>query len=254
MGEARRVLVTGSGGAVGRWVAPGLRGRGHFVRGFDRQEHEGCDEVVTGDIADPAAVDRATDGCDTVIHLAAEANDAPFLDTLLRPNVAGLFCVLDAARRLGVKRVVLASTMQVINGHRGMARPVRVEDGPSPCNHYALTKVWAEQAGEMYSRCYGLEVLAVRIGWFVRNVGEAERMQRRQSTTWYFSHDDALRFFAAAVEATLPSPYHVLFALSANDGRVPADMEPARRVLGYEPRDSFPQGLGFAFDPLTTEV
>ena len=72
-----------------------------------------------------------------------------------------------------------------------------------------------------------------------------------------YSRGKVARYYVArtrTVEVTLPSPYHVLFALSANDGRAPADMEPARRVLGYEPRDRFPQGLGFAFDALATEA
>jgi uronate dehydrogenase len=244
----RRILVTGSAGAIGRVIAPALRARGHFVRGFDCVEHGGCDETIAGDIADAAAVDRAVGGCDTLIHLAAEPNDAPFVEKLLQPNVVGLFRVMDAARRLGVKRVVLASSMQVVSGRAVRDRPVRVEDGPAPKNHYALMKVWAEHMGEMYARRYGLEVIAARIGWFVRNSGEARRLMQSKEYSGYLSHDDAARFFAAAVEATLTEPFHVLFVLSANEGRPAADVATARRVIGYEPRDAFPNGLSFDVD------
>ncbi len=241
---AHRILVTGSAGAIGRVIAPALRARGHVVRGFDCVEHGGCDEVVVGDIADAAAVDRAVEGCNTVIHLAAEPNDAPLVEKLLQPNVIGLFRVMDAARRLGVRRVVLASSMQAVSGHKGLAM-IRLEDGPAPLNHYALMKVWAEQMGEMYARRHGLEVMACRIGWFVRNTREARRMEETGAHSGYLSHDDAVRFFAASVEAPLPQRYHLVFVLSANAGKPCADLEPARRAVGYEPRDTYPQGLGF---------
>lgn len=237
-----RLLVTGSAGSIGRVITQGLRARGHFVRGFDRAAHGGCDEALAGDIADAVAVDQAAAGCEAVIHLAAEPNDAPFVTTLLQPNVVGTFRVMDACRRLGVKRVVLASTMQVVSGHKGLNRPVRIEDGPAPTNHYALTKSWAEAMGEMYARRYGLEVIAGRIGWFLRTPDETDHMIRLEALGGYLSHDDAVRFFTAAVESPVTRPFQIFFVLSDNDGRAGADLAPGRTAIGYEPRDAFPRG------------
>ena len=106
---------------------------------------------------------------DAVVHLGAYPNPADFIEVLLGPNVVGLYHVCEAAAEFGVPRLVLASTVQVTTGHKFRDRPVTVEDGPAPVNHYALTKVWAEAAGDMYARVHSLSVISVRIGWFPRN-------------------------------------------------------------------------------------
>ena len=89
---------------------------------------------------------------DTIIHLGAYPNPADFIDVLLGPNVVGLYHICEAAKDLGVERLVLASTLQVVTGHQFADRPVRIEDGPAPVNYYALTKAWAEVTGDMYAR------------------------------------------------------------------------------------------------------
>src|SRR5688500_2012310 len=106
------VLVTGSAGAIGRPVCAELLARGHRVRGFDRAPTPNVPAAAVADIADNAAVRRAAEGVDAIVHLAAAVNDADFLDVLLRPNVMGLFNACDAARRVGVRRLVLASSIQ----------------------------------------------------------------------------------------------------------------------------------------------
>ncbi len=155
------VLVTGASGAIGQPVCNELERRGHRVRGFDRSPPPAIGDFVLGDIEEHEAVDAACEGVDTLIHLAANPDDAPF-ETLLGPNVRGLFNVLDVARARKLRRVILASSVQVVGVGRNEATAERL-----PTNHYALTKLWAEQMGEMYSRVYGLSVIAARIGWMV---------------------------------------------------------------------------------------
>ena len=69
---------------------------------------------------------------DTVVHLGAYPNPADFVDVLLGPNVVGLYYICEAAVEFGVKRLILASTVQVTTGHKFRDRPVKVEDGPAP--------------------------------------------------------------------------------------------------------------------------
>lgn len=238
------VLVTGSAGAVGRPVCAELVRRGHDVRGFDRRPCDGPHPTLVGDLLDRDAVRRAMRGIEVVIHLAAEPHDVDFTD-LVGPNVLGLYHVMHAGREERVRRVVLASTIQVLSRRRGPG-PASVEDA-DPGNHYALTKVWAEQMGRMYSRRYGLSVLCVRIAWLVRDVGEARRMVELGKPRLYLSADDAGRFFARAVEAECID-YAVVYAVSRGGEEV-FDMEPARRLLGYEAQDLWPSGLGFDLPP-----
>ncbi|MEX0655499.1 MAG: NAD(P)-dependent oxidoreductase [Phycisphaeraceae bacterium] len=251
-GRVGKVLVTGAGGAVGRPACAELARRGHSVHGLDRQAEPPADWAGdawhVGDVADGDVVRRAMAGMEAVVHLAATPDDAPFLEQLLEPNVVGLFNVMDAARQAGVKRVVLASSMQVVSGLRAKLDkhegPLRTSDGAAPTNHYALTKVWAEQMGEMYARTYEMSVIAARIGWLPRNPADAARLARRGAEEAYLSWNDAGRFFADAVEAEGVT-YAVLFAVSAGNGKQWYDRETPRQVIGYEARDRFPAGLPF---------
>src|SRR4051812_28283278 len=170
-----KILVTGSAGAVGQAVARELERRGHHVRGIDRVPTPHLQDFAVADIAEPEAVGGVTRGADAVVHLAAHRDDAPF-ETLLGPNVVGLYNVMNAARKEKVARVVLASTLQVVWHGKQPDAPARTDE-VHPENHYALTKVWAEQMGAMYARCYGMSVIALRLSWMVRNPNEARHMR-----------------------------------------------------------------------------
>ncbi len=243
----QRVLVTGASGAIGTPICRHLRARGHRVRGFSLEPHPDLEDQITGDLSDAVAVHRAMADVDAVIHLGAYPNNADFVDVLLEPNVRGLYHVCAAAVESGVKRLVLASSLQVISGHKREGI-IRIEDGAKPTNHYALTKVWAEDIGDMYARVHDLSVINVRIGWFPRNTDEARRLaQYEHGPRVYFSHDDACRFFERCVESNAPQAGQcaTVFATSAPADWVRLDLTPAREILGYEPRDTWPQGIPF---------
>jgi uronate dehydrogenase len=237
-----RILVTGSAGAIGRPVCAELRAAGHAVRAFDLSPTPDVDDAVVGDVADREAVTVAVRGTDAVIHLAAIPTDAP-LETLLGPNVLGVHYVLDAARAHGVRRVVLASTIQTVGQ---LSRERRVTAGDrAPGNHYALTKLWAEEMGETAARQHGLAVIVPRIAWMVRNADEAKRMNELRAYDLYLSPRDAARFFRIAVEADATG-FSLMFVAGPESGER-FDLEPARR-LGFVPRDRFPDGLDFSVE------
>ena len=247
---AHRVLVTGAAGAIGQITCQALRHAGHFVRGLDLAEPAHVDEAVTGNIADAATVDAAMASMDSVVHLAAQPDDAPFMQRLLEPNVVGVYRVLEAARAHAARRVVLASSVQAVTGlvhAEDRPEPVGV-DVTAPRNHYAVTKILAEQWGRMYHARHGLSVIAVRIGWLPRKAEMVERIAKSDvARRIYLSRNDAGRFFRLCVEAK-DVGYEVLYAASKADPPV-LDPEPARRAIGYEPADTFPQGLLFEHDP-----
>ena len=218
------------------------------MRGFARRPTPGLDDYVIGDLADPEKVREAVEGMEMIIHLGAYPNDADFMDVLLEPNVVGLYHVCEAAKDFGVERLILSSTVQTISGHRDLERTIKLEDGPAPVNHYALTKVWGEVAGDMYARVHNLSVISVRIGWLPRNAEEAQNLVNSQAgKNMFFSHDDAKRFYERCVEAEQPPAGEavILFAASKAVGTPYMDLEPARRVIGYEPQDVWPEGLPF---------
>lgn len=240
----KTVLVTGSAGAIGVPVCAELRAHGYRVRAFDRVSSPEADEVRLGVVEDRAAVESAVEGVDAIIHLAAKPDDAPF-DELVGPNVIGLFNVLNAARQTKTRRVVLASTIQVAwSADKG--RKLTAADA-APRNHYALTKLWAEQMGKMYADAYGLSVIAARITWMARNVAEARRMVEHGATASYLSRRDAAQFMLRAVAAEHVK-FAVLYAASAG-GKQRFDLETARETIGYEPIDVWPSGFPFELPP-----
>ena len=246
MAVAKSVLVTGSAGGVGTAVCAALAQAGHRVTGFDRRPSPGVDNAIIGDLMDHAAVLDASTAQDAVIHLAATPDEADFIDELIEPNVRGLYHVCDAARRAGVPRLVLTSSVQVVTGHR-WNRPITVDDGPRVVNHYALTKLWAEDIGEMYARVYGLSVVAARLGWLPRSKPHAEELLASPvGTDVYLSHTDAGRFFTACVETDLaPSRFEILFATSKPARKARIDLGRTTEVLGFAPQDVWPEGQPF---------
>jgi nucleoside-diphosphate-sugar epimerase len=245
MSASSPVLVTGSAGRIGQAVVRELRARGRSVRGLDVVPTQGLADQVVGSISDGAVVRRATAGVGAVVHLAGTPDDDDFLTLLLPNNIVGTFHVLEAAREAGVKRVVLASTGQVVWWQRMRGEvPIRADVQPTPRGWYAATKCFLEGAGRAYAESHGGSVIAVRLGWCPRTPEQAREIA---VTDWardvYLSPADAGRFFACAVEAPLTIRYAVVYACSKPQRRETYDPEPARQVTGYEARDTWPQGV-----------
>jgi dTDP-L-rhamnose 4-epimerase len=119
-----RVLVTGAAGFIGSHIAETMRAAGHEVRGLDsltpavhngRPDHV-PDDLLVGDVRDPAAVDQALAGMDAVCHQAALVGlgvDLSDLPAYADVNVTGTAVLLEAMGRHGISRLVFASSMVV---------------------------------------------------------------------------------------------------------------------------------------------
>lgn len=164
------ILVTGGCGFIGTNLVPVLEAAGHRVRVFDneaigRRAHLGnfAGEFVVGDIRDRAALDAALDGIEAVIHLAA---DTRVIDSIANPgfnfdvNVVGSFCLLEAMRAHGVRRLVNASTGGAIIGEA--EPPVHEGMVPSPIAPYGATKMAVEGLCSAWSGSYGFAALSLR--------------------------------------------------------------------------------------------
>ena len=175
------VLVTGSAGRIGRAAVRELKARGHTVRGFDRVPTPGLADSLVGDITDGAAVRRAAQGVQALVHLAATPDDDDFLTQLLPNNIVGVYHVMEAAREAGVRRVILASSGQVVWCQRFTGPlPIGTDVQPTPRGWYAATKVFQEAAGRVYAEAHGLSVVAARLGWCPRNRDHIEELRERR--------------------------------------------------------------------------
>ena len=173
----RRILITGADGFIGSHLTEALVRAGYKVRAFvfynsfnswgwlDQcaDDVKGKFEVFAGDIRDPHGVKAAMIGCDAVLHLAAliaipYSYHSP--DTYVDTNIKGTLNVLQAARELGVRRVVHTSTSEVY----GTARFVPITEqhplqGQSP---YSATKIAADQLAYSFFASFGLPVVIAR--------------------------------------------------------------------------------------------
>jgi uronate dehydrogenase len=223
----RRILLTGAAGRIATAVRPELRSLADEVVLTDRVDVaavEPGERFVRAALEDPAPWGELAAGCDAIVHLGAVPDEAAF-DVLAGPNLHGAFHVLDAARRAGVRRVVLASSGRAT----GFARVGERLDGdatPRPDGLYGATKAFAEALGRMYADRFGLAVVALRIGTF-----EERPATTRDLSTW-LSHDDARRLVRAALTAPVTG-YLGVYGVSANT-RGWWDLPPS---LGYAPQD-----------------
>lgn len=170
-----RVLVTGAGGFIGSHLVERLEAEGATVTALVRYRSDGRAgwletsparariQIRTGDVCDQESVLRAMDGCDIVCHLAAligipYSYEAP--RSYVRTNVEGTLNILEAARRVGVRRVVHTSTSEVY----GTPDEVPISErhplkGQSP---YSASKIGADMMAESYHRSFETPVVILR--------------------------------------------------------------------------------------------
>jgi NAD dependent epimerase/dehydratase len=175
--RSKKILVTGADGFIGSHLTEALVRQGYEVRAFVlynsfnswgwldhcADEVKGRFEVFAGDIRDPHGVRTAMEGCDAVLHLAAliaipYSYHSP--DTYVDTNIKGTLNVLQAARQLGVQRVVHTSTSEVY----GTARFVPITEehplqGQSP---YSASKIAADQMAYSFWASFGTPVVIAR--------------------------------------------------------------------------------------------
>lgn len=173
----QKILITGAGGFIGSHLTEALVRQGCDVRAFvhynsfnswgwldyfEPEVRKSLD-VFAGDIRDPHGVKKAMQGCEIVFHLAALIG-IPYSyhspDTYIDTNVKGTLNVVQAARELGVEKVVHTSTSEVY----GTARFVPMTEehplqGQSP---YAASKIGADQIAMSFYTSFGTPVAIIR--------------------------------------------------------------------------------------------
>jgi UDP-glucose 4-epimerase len=167
---SRLCLVTGGAGFIGSHLVEGLLAAGQRVRvlddfstGLEANLASPQVEVIRGDVGQAGDVDRAMADVELVYHLAALASVPLSLDKPAeshRVNLTGTVHVLDAARRAGAARVVLASSSAVYGNSTTEIQ--RESDVPETLSPYAASKLAGEHYAQAFARSFGLSTACVR--------------------------------------------------------------------------------------------
>lgn len=159
-------LVTGGGGFLGAWIIKRLHRRGIPVRILDANADRSLARRIAGDVDDidwrvgdvsiGPEVDRAAEGCDSVIHLAGLLTPACQDDPIrgAEVNLIGTLHVFEAAKRLGMRKVIYMSSVSVFGPDDG--------ERPFPTTHYGAFKLACEGCARTYWEYNGLPSIGLR--------------------------------------------------------------------------------------------
>ena len=226
----RRILFTGAAGNLGRRLRPHLQQFADVVRLADlapvgdAQPHE---EIVRCDLADRDGVMAMCEGVDAILHFGGVSTEEEFAP-IMQANILGMANLYEAVHKLGIRRVVFAST----NPTMGMYKTTDQVDAGMPTRpdgYYGISKVFGESLSRYYWDRFGIETVCIRIGYCWE-----EATNYRQMVTW-LGLDDLVQLLWRAL-LTPRVGHTITFGISDNDGRWWDDRHAAH--LAYKPVQS----------------
>lgn len=163
-------VVTGGAGFIGATLVDRLLERGDQVVVIDNESANTHDEVywnpnainIQGDITDFTLLKNACTNADCIYHMAADISIQYSIENPIPSytnNVIGTLNVLEVARILNIKKVVLSSTAAI---YGSTSEPCVETDRPDPLNPYSVSKLAGENLMKMYNDLYGMQTVSLR--------------------------------------------------------------------------------------------
>ena len=246
-----KVLITGAAGLIGGavWDRLAAHPDKYALSGVDRVSSERANTVVV-DLSDFEATKAALTGQDVIIHLAAMARFNTPWEEVLPNNIAATYNVFEAAKAGGAKRVVYASSNQVVWQYETEEpygalvegrydevpadyKRITVDQLPRPSSLYAVSKVFGEALGRYYSDVLGLSILCIRFAAIMKE--DNPLANTRRFANWATTRD-AAQMVHRCIDAPDTLRYDVFFATSELKWGL-LDIEHPTEVLGYMPQD-----------------
>ncbi len=246
---AERVSITGAAGTIGTVLAGALRGR-YSVAGADVRPDPAAG-IVEADMTDLESAVGVLEGADVVIDLAANADQYASWDEVNRNNFPATINAMEAARRVGARRLIFASSNHAVGNfeldspyreivagdYRGLEPgdcPLVGADVPiRPDGPYGVGKALGEAVGRYYSEVHGLSVICLRIGTVN---GEDRPLTVRNLATFLF-HADLVQLVQRCIEAPRDLDFGIYYGVSNNTWRF-WDLTNAEAEIGYRPSEN----------------
>jgi uronate dehydrogenase len=181
---------------------------------------------VRADISKLSDMLRVTKGVDAVVHFGGQSGEHDW-DHILSANIIGFYNALEAARRNGIKRFLVATSNHAVGFYR-CDQTIDHHVYPKPDSRYGVSKVFNEALASLYADRYGMEIFCMRIG----NVNHAP-IDRRRLAIWISGRDMAQLVTIGIEQPALH--FEIVYGISDN-ARAWFDNSNAQR-LGYRPQD-----------------
>ncbi len=237
-----RVAITGAAGFLGRSLVQVL-GEHFPLRLLDVVPIPGTWDSRVGDVSQLEDALSLCEGCSDLVigHMAPNRPEIYGTPTLpFDVNVKGTANLFHAACTHGIKRVVLISSISVVQGHQNAGEFLTRDLSPDPRAMYPLTKVLQEQTAHYYHQAHGLEVAVLRPAYICDEDTVSDKYGRHLLTVnWQFIDP---RDIAEATRLALIAPqltYEIFYLLGHPDADAHAEMGRLREFLGWKAKHTF---------------
>lgn len=163
-----KILVTGGAGFIGSNFSNMMAEKGHEVTVIDDLSLGVTDNLIDkvnfieGDVNKAEDLEKTGGDFDYILHLAASSSAPMFVKDMYwayQNNVAGHIRVMQYAKKIGVKKMLFASTSSIYGNN---PTPLTEDQEVTPLNHYSVTKFAQENASRVFSKAEDMEIIAFR--------------------------------------------------------------------------------------------
>jgi NAD(P)-dependent dehydrogenase (short-subunit alcohol dehydrogenase family) len=233
----RRVLVTGAAGNIGSYFAEHSHEKYDLVLMVrdkaDAKKVEAFGEPVLAELDDLEKLKAICAGIDTVVHMAGDPSPSATWEDLLDANIVGCYNMMVAAKAVGCRRVIHASSIHAVSGYPADVQ-VKTSEPVNPGDLYGVSKCFGEALGRYMAEKEGLSVITLRIGAF-----QPPEQMESEKGLWmldaWVSERDLNQLINRCID--VENLKFAIFHGLSNNRFKRLDISDARELVGYEPQD-----------------